>query len=101
MDFQKAFKFRIYPTEKQEMFLSNQFGGVRFIYNYFLNRRKEEFLINKKSSNYYKDAKYLTELKQADGYNWLYDIDGGTLQQALRHLEVAHTRFYTKKSNFP
>lgn len=101
MEIQKAFKFRIYPTKEQEIFLSNQFGGVRFIYNFFLNRRKEEYLINKKTSSYYKDAKFLTELKNKDGYEWLYDISNPSLQQSLRHLEVAYTRFFSKKSKFP
>jgi putative transposase len=101
MEILKSFKFRIYPTKEQKNFLANQFGGVRFIYNFFLNRRKEEYLINKKSSNYHKDAKYLTELKQKDGYEWLYDISAQSCQQSLRHLEVAYTRFFNKKSRFP
>lgn len=97
----KSYKFRIYPTKEQEKFLANQFGGVRFVYNFFLNRRKEEYLVNKKSFSYYKDAKYLTELKNKNGYEWLYEISNICLQQSLRHLEIAYTRFFAKKSKFP
>lgn len=46
---QKAFKYPIYPTKEQKEFLSKQFGAVRFVYNFFLSNRKDEYLNNKKS----------------------------------------------------
>jgi len=98
---QKAFKYRIYPTEAQKEFLSKQFGAVRFVYNRFLANRKDEYLNNKKSLNYYDDAKSLTELKTQDGYEWLYDINSQTLQSSLRNLEVAYQNFFKKRSKFP
>ena len=98
---QKAFKFRLYPTEQQKEFLSKQFGAVRFVYNRFLANRKDEYLNNKKSLNYYDDAKTLTELKQQDGYEWLYDINSQTLQASLRNLEVAYQNFFKKRAKFP
>lgn len=101
MSVQKAFKYRIYPTETQKEFLSRQFGAVRFVYNHFLANRKDEYLNNKKSLNYYDDAKILTDLKQQDGYEWLYDINSQTLQASLRNLEVAYQNFFKKRSKFP
>jgi len=101
MSEQKSFKYRIYPAEDQKKFLSNQFGATRFVYNYFLANRKNEYLNNKKSLNYYDDAKKLTELKNQDGYGWLYDINSQSLQASLRNLEVAHQRFLKKISKFP
>jgi len=98
---QKAFKFRFYPTEAQKDFLSQQFGAVRFIYNFFLAHRKDEYLNNKKSLTYYDDAKGLTELKSKNGYEWLYDINSQTLQASLRNLEVAYTSFFKKRTKFP
>ena len=98
---QKAFKFRLYPTDAQKEFLSKQFGAVRFVYNRFLANRKDEYLNNKKSLNYYDDAKTLTELKSKDGYEWLYDINSQTLQASLRNLEVAYQNFFKKRAKFP
>ena len=37
----KVYKFRIYPNKEQEILLSKHFGCSRFVYNYFLNERKE------------------------------------------------------------
>jgi len=31
----KAYKFRIYPTDEQKVFFAKHFGCTRFIYNYF------------------------------------------------------------------
>ena len=59
---QKDLKFRLYLTEKQQEFLAYQFGAVRFVYNYFLSNRKNEYLNNKK------------ELKDLFGYGTQSDI---------------------------
>lgn len=97
----KGFKYRIYPNKEQEIFLAKQFGAVRFVYNHFLARRKDEYLNNKKSLNYYDDAKFLTNLKQKDGYQWLYDINSQSLQSSLRNLEVSYQNFFKKAARFP
>ncbi len=98
---QKAFRFRIYPSKSQKDFLSKQFGSSRFVYNYFLNNRKTEYLNNKKSLNYYDDSKTLTSLKKEEKYDWLNGINAQTLQASLKNLETAYQRFFKKKSGFP
>lgn len=98
---QKAFKFRIYPTEEQKSFLANQFGAVRFTYNYFLAKRKEAYLQNKKSSNYYDDARALTALKSKEEFSWLYNINSQTLQSSLRNLDTAYVSFFRGLTKFP
>ncbi|MBL1351849.1 MAG: helix-turn-helix domain-containing protein, partial [Zetaproteobacteria bacterium] len=30
----KAYKFRIYPTDEQKVFFAKHFGCVRFVYNH-------------------------------------------------------------------
>ena len=82
----KSYKFRIYPTKEQRSFLASQFGAARFVYNHFLANRKKEYLNNKKSLNYFDDAKSLVKLKQEEGYEWLSDINSQTLQSGLRNL---------------
>lgn len=37
----KAFKFRLYPTDKQKEKLNKNFGCNRFVYNYYLAKIKE------------------------------------------------------------
>jgi putative transposase len=97
----KSYKFRIYPTKEQQGFLARQFGAARFIYNLFLAKRKEEYMNNKKSLNYFDDAKSLTLMKKEEGFEWLNDINSQTLQSSLRNLEVAYQNFFKKRAMFP
>ena len=77
------------------------FGSVRFVYNYFLNQRKEEYLNNKKSLNYYDQAKELTQLKKKEETNWLKEINSQTLQFSLNCLDLAYQGFFNKRTKFP
>jgi len=97
----KSYKYRIYPTKEQEVFLLKHFGSVRFVYNHFLAERKEQYNKTGKSDNYYKQAKSLTELKKQEEYSWLREMNSQTLQSALSNLESAYINFFSGKSKFP
>ncbi|HAS43469.1 MAG TPA: hypothetical protein DCS93_23515 [Microscillaceae bacterium] len=43
----KAFKFRLYPTNKQKVILHKHFGHCRFVYNHFLAERIAFYEANK------------------------------------------------------
>jgi putative transposase len=96
----KSYKFKLKPTKEQEILLSKHFGSVRFVYNYFLNQRKDAYLEGNKL-NYHEQAKYLTELKKQDEYKWLNEINSQSLQSSLTNLEIAYLRFFKGLSQFP
>lgn len=98
---QKTYKFRLYPNKEQEKMLANYFGSVRFVYNHFLAKRKEQYEQTRKSSNYYEQAKELTAMKKTEAYCWLKEINSQTLQHALRHLETAYVNFFKGRTRFP
>ena len=97
----KTYKFRIYPNKEQEILLSKHFGCSRFVYNHFLNERKEQYQKDKKSDNYYVQAKSLTELKKTEDYNWLKEVNSQTIQFALRNLDTAYVNFFRGNAQFP
>jgi len=37
-------KVRIYPTKEQQVLINKHFGCARFVFNYFLNQKKERYL---------------------------------------------------------
>lgn len=97
----KTYKFRIYPNAEQEQNLARHFGHSRFVYNYFLNQRKEQYLEDKKSDNYYAQAASLTKLKKEEDTMWLKEVNSQTLQFALKSLDSAYTNFFRGNAKFP
>ncbi len=97
----KSYKFRIEPTQEQIVLLSKHFGACRFLFNRFLNERKDKYLNEKTSLTYNDNAKDLTNLKKEDGFHWLKEINSQSLQSALRNLDIAYKNFFNKKSKFP
>ena len=97
----RTYKFRLYPNKEQIDLLERHFGCVRFVYNYFLNQRKEQYRLTGKSDNYYAQAKSLTELKKQEEKEWIKEVNSQSLQFAIKCLEVAYVNFFQKRSKFP
>lgn len=97
----KSYKFRIYPTKEQESLLSKHFGHCRFVFNKFLNERKEKYLNEKISLNYYDNARTLTELKKDEEFVWLKEVNSQSLQASIRNLDIAYKNFFNKQNKFP
>ena len=97
----RTYKFRLYPTKAQTELLAKHFGCARFVYNYFLNQRIEQYKLTGKSDNYNAQAKTLTELKKQEETAWLKEVNTQTLQFAIKCLDVAYTNFFKKRADFP
>ena len=97
----KTYKFRIYPNKEQEVFLNKHFGCSRFVYNYFLNERKEQYQKNKKSDNYCIQSKALTKLKKKEETAWLTEVNSQSLQFSLKCLDAAYVNFFRHNAKFP
>jgi len=96
---QRAYKFRLRPNEDQKNLLGKHFGCVRFVYNHFLKQRQEQYQKEKKSDNYFAQAKSLTKLKKE--LTWLKEVNSQSVQHALRNLEIAYVNFFRGNSKFP
>ena len=97
----KSYKFRIEPTPEQIVLLSKHFGACRFVFNKFLHERKEKYLNEKTSLNYYDNARTLTDLKKEEDFDWLKEINSQSLQSAIRNLDSAYKNFFNKQNKFP
>ena len=97
----KTYRFRLLPTKEQEVLLNQHFGHSRWVYNHFLNERKEQYQADKKSDNYYKQAATLTKLKKEGETKWLKEVNSQTLQFALRSLDTAFLNFFRGNAQFP
>ena len=71
------------------------------MFNRYLNSRKETYLEEKKSLNYYDNANDLTKLKKEEDFVWLKEINSQSLQSSLRNLDTAYNKFFRKQTKFP
>lgn len=98
----KAYKFRIYPNSEQQVLLAKTFGCVRFVYNYFLDRKIKQYKDDKTTVTYTICAKEMAKMKKTEEYSFLKEIDSISLQQSLRHLDTAYQNFFRNpKVGFP
>lgn len=95
----KAYVFRIYPSSEQKALLTKTFGCVRWVYNHWLYIRKTAYTDNKESVSYNKCSQQLTDIKKAEEYSFLKEVDSIALQQALRHLDEVFQSFFTLQGN--
>ena len=97
----RTYQFELMPNQEQKTLLDKHFGCIRFVYNHFLNERKEQYQVDKKSDNYYAQAATLTELKKKEETIWLKEVNSQSLQFALRCLDTAYVNFFRGNAKFP
>ena len=96
---EKAYKYRIYPNKKQQELIQKTFGCTRFVYNYYLNKRKEMYENDKTTFTYNMCSKDLTNLKKE--LEWLKEPDKDSLQKALKDLDMAYQKFFKEHTGYP
>ena len=97
----RAYKYRFYPNEEQEINLAQTFGCVRVVYNKMLFAREQSFFKHQEKISYGDTSFLLTLLKQQEEYKWLKEVSSVPLQQTLRHLQVAYNNFFSGRAKYP
>lgn len=87
-----AYKYRIYPTEEQQVLLGKTFGCKRVIFNHYLNEQQERYKNKEKHLSNYDINKDITKLKETK--EWLREVDSIALQMAAEDLSVAYENFF-------
>ncbi|CAI3428585.1 IS200/IS605 family element RNA-guided endonuclease TnpB [Enterococcus cecorum] len=96
----KAYKFRIYPTEEQEIFFAKTFGCVRKVYNLMLDDRKKAYEEVKNDPS--KKMAFPTPAKYKKEFPFLKEVDSLALSNAQLNLDKAYKNFFRDKSvGFP
>ena len=97
----KGYKYKLLPNQEQKETLSKYFECVRFIYNWGLERKIKTHKENGKSIGYVQLARELTLLKQQKEFEWLNECSTVAMQQSLRNLEAAFSKFFKKNAKYP
>ncbi|MCG7333797.1 transposase [Sporosarcina sp. ACRSM] len=97
----KAYKFRIYPTEEQEILLAKTFGCVRFVYNKMLAEKKEAYERLKDNKALLKQQKFPTPAKYKEEFEWLKEVDSLALANAQLNLQEGYRNFFGGRAKYP
>ena len=96
----KTYRYRIYPSKKQQMIIDKGINDCRFVYNYFLRESMLEYQNNKKRLSKYTMFNMLTQLKKQDEYSWL-TTNSVSLREPIENLSNAYNAFLKGTRNFP
>ena len=95
----KAYKFRIYPNQAQEILIAKTIGCSRYVFNHFLSKWNRSYQESGKGLTYNTCSAELTQLKKE--LVWLKEVDSVGLQSSLKNLADAFTRFFKKQNDAP
>lgn len=97
----RSYKYRLKPTKAQIEYFEKSFGCARYIYNWALAIRVEAYQKDGTRLSYPDLCKMLTSLKKDEDKRWLAEVGNDSLQQAIRCVDGAFTRFFREKQSFP
>ncbi len=88
----KTFKYRIYPNRKQEKALESTLDACRWVYNHFLEQRKDAWENEQKSISMYDQSNSLSGLKAR--HQFLQDVHSQLLQNVSTRVDLAFRAFF-------
>jgi putative transposase len=90
----RAIKYRIYPTEEQQVYFAKTFGCCRKSWNLMLEDWTKSYQETGKTI-------YTTPAKYKEEYPYLKEADSLALAMVQQNLKTAFKRFFEKKSGYP
>ena len=90
----KSLKYRLYPTKKQRRLLQEQLDECRWLYNRFLEERKNSWERDKKGIGYFQQCKSIVTLKkERPSLNKVYSQ---VLQNVADRIDKAFQNFFRR-----
>lgn len=90
----RAFKYRIYPTKKQEESLQFTLNHCRWLYNTALQQRRDVYISVRKSISYYEQKKELPLIKEE--FPDYTKIHSQVLQDVIKRVDLAFQSFFRR-----
>lgn len=101
----RTYKFRIYPSNKQELLLNNSLETCRIIYNKILETRKVAYDTEKKSISKFDCNNLIVKWKESD--EKIKSVHSQVLQNVSERVDLAYRGFFQRvkkqgeKAGFP
>ena len=90
----KTYKYRLYPTKRQQDILEKQLSLCRWLYNHFLEEKRTLYEKNKTKISCYDQIKEIPKLKKEKPE--LRGVYSQTLQDTVRRLDKAFQNFFRR-----
>jgi len=93
----KTLKYRLYPTKKQKRLFQEQLNECRWLYNHFLEERKNSWEKDKKSIGYFQQCNSIPDLKkERPSLNRVYSQ---VLQNVADRIDKTFQNFFRRVKN--
>ena len=96
----KAYKYRIYPSETQKELLAKTFGCCRFVYNQTLALHEENYKNKFKHMSVFDANNHCNRVLKTD-YPFLKEVDKFAITNSIYALETGYQRFFKKQGGYP
>ena len=91
---QKAYKFRLYPSDEQKQLFAKTFGCSRAIWNMMLSDKIKHYEETK-------ETLYNTPAQYKKEFPWLKEVDSLALANVQLNLQIAYKNFFRSGFGFP
>ena len=97
----KTYRVKLLPNNKQQSRFFEYAGAARYVYNWVLDREKEQYETDKTFISAFSLQGEFTQLKQQEDKKWLQDINRPVVNQAIKDACDAYEKFFKGKSKYP
>jgi putative transposase len=95
MHIQRAYKTELKLNNKERSLLAGCAGAARYVWNWGLRQKIDEYEATGKSPSYYELHRRLNRLKKGE-LSWLYQYSKTIAQESLRDLDRAFVNFFRR-----
>lgn len=92
--FLKTYKYRLFPTKRQKQLLQEQLDECRWLYNHFLEERKNAWEKEKKSISYFDQSQSIPSLKNE--HESLKKVYSQVLQNVADRMDKSFANFFRR-----
>ena len=97
----KTYRVKLLPNNKQQGRFFEYAGAARYVYNWVLDREKEQYETDKTFINAFSLQGEFTQIKQQEDKKWLQDINRPVAKQAIKDACGAYEKFFKGQNGFP
>ena len=95
----KSYKYRMYPTEDQQIILNQWFGSVRYIYNLALETKMRAWKDAGKNLSGFDLINQMPDLKDSPEIPWLKDCPADSLNLSILNMDKAYKAFFERRGS--